>query len=56
MPPLKPPSPLPATTRWQGTITGIGFEPMIWPTTLAGSAAVPSRSSRATPARRASAP
>ena len=35
-PPLNPPRPSLATTRWQGTITGIGFEPMIWPTARAG--------------------
>ena len=37
VPPLYPPSPSPATTRWQGTITGIGFDPMIWPMARAGS-------------------
>ena len=37
VPPLYPPSPLPATTRWHGTITGIGFEPMIPPMARAGS-------------------
>ncbi len=36
VPPLNPPNPFPATTRWQGTRIGIGLLPMIEPMPRAG--------------------
>src|SRR6266700_4359344 len=52
VPPLYPPSPVPATTRWQGTISGQGLEPMNCPTTRAGGTCP----SPVSPARCASSP
>ena len=50
VPPLYPPSPVPATTRWHGTMSATGLDAMIWPTTLAGGTKFPGSAAASRPA------
>ena len=50
VPPPYPPSPVPATTRWHGTMSAIGLDAMIWPTTLAGGTKLPGSAVASRPA------